>query len=27
MTIWERNFWICDAATQEVYTVPMPESR
>jgi len=27
MTIWEGSFWICDAETRQVYTVPMPKSR
>jgi streptogramin lyase len=25
MTIWEGNFWICDAGTQEVLTFPVPK--
>ena len=25
MTIWESNFWLCDAASQEVLTFPVPK--
>jgi streptogramin lyase len=25
MTIWEGNFWICDAESREVYTFPVPK--
>jgi hypothetical protein len=24
MTIWQSNFWICDAETQDVGTFPVP---
>jgi streptogramin lyase len=26
MTIWQGNFWICDAASQEVLTFPVPKA-
>ena len=25
MTIWQGQFWLCDAETRQVYTLPVPQ--